>query len=118
MKFNLFKIEYNWYEGDHEETILGKNVEGVEFEKDLVEAKDFANKLIGTGVKNGDYLGKGYSTECLPEYYKQIKWFLIEKKGYIECYSDEGIIYHVDDSDKGKVILVRKYEEKTKISDL
>ena len=43
MEFNIFKIEYSWPEDEHEVTLLGKNVEVKEFEKDLLEAKDFAS---------------------------------------------------------------------------
>jgi hypothetical protein len=33
MVFNMFKIEYDWYEGDHEECLLGKNVEREELKR-------------------------------------------------------------------------------------
>jgi len=118
MEFNLFKVEYDWHEGEHEETLLGKNVEREEFEKDLIEARNFAKSLIGKEIKNGDYLGKGYSVECLPEYYKQVIWFLVERKRYVECYSNEVIDYSIDDSADGKEIQIKKYEEKTEISEL
>ncbi|MBS3149705.1 hypothetical protein J4455_03370 [Candidatus Woesearchaeota archaeon] len=118
MDFNIFKLEYYWYEGEHEETLLGKNIERVKFEKDLVEAKNFAKSLIGKEHKENDYLGKGYSVECLPEYYKQIIWFLIEKKGYTECYFDEDTSYSIDDLTNGKEIQIKKYEKKIKISEL
>ena len=42
MEFNIFKIEYTWYEEDYGKTLLCKNVERKEFEKDLIEAKNFA----------------------------------------------------------------------------
>lgn len=118
MKFNVFKIEYDWYEGDHEETLLCKNVEREEFEKNLIEAKNFAKSLIGKKVDSGDYLGKGYSVECLPEYYEQIIWFLTEKKEYCECNFDEDVIYKVDDSSSGKEIQINKHEKKIEITDL
>lgn len=70
--FRIFKIEYNWYEGEHGEIFLGKYVEKEKFEKDLTKAKQFAKSLIGKKVKHQNYLGKGYSVECLPEYYQQI----------------------------------------------
>ena len=97
MIFNIFKIEYNWYEGEHEETLLGKNIDKKKFEKDLTEAKNFAISLIGNEIKGENYLGKGYSIECLPEFYEQIIWFLINKKGYIECYFDENTKYNIND---------------------
>ena len=40
MGINIFKIEYYWPEDEHEVTLLGKNVQREEFEKDLVEAID------------------------------------------------------------------------------
>ena len=52
MEFNLFKIKYTWYEGEYEETSLGKNVKIEEFEKDLIGARDFAKSLIGKKLKN------------------------------------------------------------------
>ena len=109
--FNIFKIEYDWYEGEHDETLIGKNVEREEFEKDLVEARDFAKSLLGKKEDMGDYLGKGYSIECLPKYYEQIIWFLTEKKGYIICYFDEDINYSVDDNTNHKINLTKS--EKT-----
>ena len=118
MGFNIFKVEYNWYEGEHEEAFLGKSIEREEFEKDLIEAKDFAKSLIGKNYKNRVYLGKGYSVECLPEYYEQIIRFLVENKSYVECYFDNKISYSVDDFDDGKKIHISKCEEKTEISEL
>ena len=149
MDFNIFKIEYDWYEGEHEETLLGKNtkkswrdfrvqeihqnypaqkncekqfsvprmrshsgIDKKKFEKDLIDAKKFAISLIGNEIKNKDYLGKGYSIECLPEFYEQIIWFLINKKGYIECYFDENTKYNIDDSSNNQ-INITKLEEIT-----
>lgn len=94
---NLFKFEYNWFEGEHEETFLGKDVSHEEFEKDLVEAREFAKILLGKKIDGGDYLGKGYSVECLPEYYRQLIWFLTEKKGYIEYKFYDNVSYSIDD---------------------
>ena len=36
--------------------------------------------------------------ECLPEFYEQIIWFLIEKNGYKECQLNENISYIIDDN--------------------
>ena len=66
---NIFKIEYNWYEGEHWEILLGKDVEAKKFEEDLIKAKEFAESLMGNEIKEGDYLGKGYMVQCLPEFY-------------------------------------------------
>ena len=96
--FNIFKIEYDWYEGERGETFLGKNVEREEFEKDLLEARDFAKSLLGKKEEMGDYLGEGYSVECLPQYYSQIIWFLVEKKGYTDCYLEEDTHYSINDN--------------------
>lgn len=109
--FNIFKLEYNWYEGEHEETLLGKEVERDEFEKDIIKAKDFAEGLIGKEIKDGEYLGKGYRVDCLPEYYEQIIWFLTERLGYIICYFDSDINYDVVDSPNRK-IEINKSERK------
>src|SRR3989344_701665 len=114
---NIFKIEYNWYEEDHEETLLGKEVSPEEFEKDLLQAKEFAEGLIGIEINEGEYLGKGYRVDCLPEYYEQIIWFLIQKLGYIICYIDEDIDYTVDDF-SDKKISITKSERKIERNDL
>ncbi len=108
---NIFKTEYYWPEDEHGETLLGKDIERKEFEKDLIKAKEFAESIIGKEIKEGEYLGKGYRVNCLPEYYEQIIWFLVEKSGYIECVFDEGIIYDIDDS-YDKKISINKSEKK------
>ena len=110
---NIFKVEYYWYEGEHEEVFLAKGVNEEDFEKDLLEAKDFAEKLKGVKIKEGKYLGKGYNIECLPEFYEQIIWFLIKKKQYKECQLNEDILYIIDD-DSNKEIEITKNEKTTK----
>ena len=100
---NIYNIEYDWYEGEHEDTLVAKDVKQEEFEKDIIEAKKFAESLIGkeTNRKEGQYfsdlIGEGYAVECLPEYYKTIIWYLIEKKGYIEVSYNEHYSYDVND---------------------
>lgn len=111
--FNIFKIEYNWCEGEHEETFMEKDVDKDQFERDLIKAKEFAESLMGKEVKD-NYLGKGYSVECLPEYYEQIIWFLTNKMGYIECYFDDNISYHVDDNNNGKGMELIRFEKDVK----
>lgn len=106
-KINLFQLEYDWHEGEHGETLLGKNAGAREFERDLREAKKFARGLIGKKIEKGDYLGRGYSVECLPEYYGQVVWFLTKKKGYIECKSDESVRYQVDSLGRRNIRLTR-----------
>jgi hypothetical protein len=100
-------IEYVWYEGDHEEILLGKNVNREEFEKDLIEAKGFALSLVGKQIKEGDYLGKGYGVECLPEYYRQIVWFLVNRRGYFEACYDSEVSYKIEDFSDTKIEIVR-----------
>lgn len=113
--FNIFKIEYNWCEGEHEETFLGKNVDEREFDKDLIKAKNFAKSLLGKNIETWDYLGKGYTIECLPKYYEQIIWFLVDKMKYIECYFNNDIFYRVgsDEMTKDKIELT-KFNKKIK----
>ncbi|MBU1004777.1 MAG: hypothetical protein KJ561_03030, partial [Nanoarchaeota archaeon] len=108
-------LDYSWYEGEYESTFLGKCVELKEFEKDLVKAKKFAEGLIGKKIKDHDYLGRGYTVECLPEYYDQVIWFLINKLKYITCYMEDGIRYNILD-DNG--IMVRRLREKVEREDL
>ena len=113
---NIFKIEYYWPEDEHEITYLGKDVSQEEFEKDLTKAREFAEGLIGKKV-DGNYLGKGYSVECLPEFYKQIIWFLVEKLNYVECNIDDDISYYIDDN-SNKKIGITKSEKQIKNSEL
>ena len=116
-ELNSFKLEYYWYEDEHEETILIKDVKREEFEKDLLEAKQFAEKIKGIEIKEGKYLGKGYKIECLPEFYEQVIWFLTEKKQYKECQFNGDISYIIDD-DSNKEINIAKNEKITKRTDL
>lgn len=110
-EFNLFKVSYQWYEEDHKEVLLGKSTSKDEFERDLIKARDFAEKLIGIEIKEGSYLGKGYSVECLPEYYEQIIWFLTEKRGYIECYNDEDVEYFTEDNGSNKIYIRKRVQK-------
>lgn len=117
-ELRIFKISYDWYEGEHDEKLLAKNVSSDVFEADLLEAKVFSESLLGIEIKGGDYLGKGYAVECKPEYYEQIIWFLTEKKGYARCTADEDVEYYVDDDDYRKKIIVRKNERKIERKEL
>ena len=108
--FNIFKIQYDWYEGEHRETMVGKGVSSAEFERNLIEARKFAERLMGKKIKSEEYLGKGYKVECLPEFYEQILWYLTEKLGYIYCYYDKDVCYGIDDDDKK--IGITKFEKK------
>ncbi len=101
---NIFKITYTWYEGEFQETYLGKEIKKDSFEKDLIEAREFAKSLLGVKIENQEYLGKGYSVECLPEFYNQIIWFLIKKKNYVECSLDDSD-YSIDEDFKKKIVI-------------
>lgn len=110
-EFNIYKVFYDWYEGEHEEVLLGKKVDTEEFEKNLGEARDFAQNLIGKKRKLMHYLGTGYSVECLPQYYEQILWFLTKKKGYKYCNFDAKVSYKIDDERNGRKIAVKRKEK-------
>ena len=115
LKMNIYKIEYYWHEGEHEETFLAKDVSKDEFEKDIIKAREFAESLIGKGMEY-DYLGKGYSVECLPQYYRQIIWFLTNKLGYIDCLIDSEISYQIEDYENR--IIIQKSEKKIETKEL
>jgi predicted metal-dependent hydrolase len=89
---------------------LGKKIEKEGFEKDLIEAREFAKSLLGIEIENGEYLGKGYSVKCLPEFYNQIIWFLTKKKDYVGCFLDDSD-YSVND-EFNKKIIIEKLDEK------
>lgn len=113
---NIFKLQYSWYEGEHDEVLLGKDVEREAFEKDLVRAKDFAESLLG---KESNKFGEGYAVECRPEYYGQIVWYLTEKLGYVTCWMDKGVDYSVEDDDSPtEKISVIKSERKVERNEL
>ena len=116
--FNIFKIEYYWYEGEHKETLLAKEIEPEKFEEDLIEANKFAESLIGIEIKDYDYLGKGYTVECLPQFYEQIVWFLINKKGYVLCSFDKNTFFRVEDSSNNKKISIIKLKKTIKSNEL
>jgi len=108
---NIFKIEYNWYERDHDEILLGKDVKVEEFERDLLKAKKFAESLMGKEIKEGKYLGKGYNVQCLPEFYEQIIWFLTSKLGYIECFYNQNVDYDIDDYPNRKIRIIKSKQD-------
>jgi len=114
---NIFKIEYDWYDGDHSEILIGKDVNQSQFEIDILKAKVFAESLMGKEIKERDYLGKGYRVDCFPEYYEQIVWFLTSKLGYIECGYDSNILYNVEAFSNTKIGII-KSEKKVNRSTL
>lgn len=109
-KLRIFRIYYDWYEDDHNETLLGKEITEEEFEEDMREAVSFATSLIGKEAESGDYLGKGYKVDCLPEYYEQILWFLINKKGYINCDFDMKVQYQINAGFPDRVTAKKRIE--------
>lgn len=113
MELSIFKVKYTWYEGEEDWTYLGKAVTQEQFDKDIKEARDFAESLLGTKVHfTKEYLGKGYSVECLPEFYRQVIWYLTEKKGYIECNIFDNFTYYVEDAMNNRKISILKSEQK------
>ena len=82
-------------------------METKEFEKDLKKAKKFAESLVGKVIKNRNYLGKGYHVECLPEYYKQIVWFLTTRLNYVCCNINENTTYNVEDNYRKRIDISR-----------
>jgi len=110
--YNIFKIRYEWYEDDADTSYLAKAVNEKQFEKDVTKARDFARSLLGKKIKDlKPYLGKGYSVECLPEFYMQIIWYLIEKLGYLECNIDKWTAYFVEDDYSDKITIRKRTEE-------
>ena len=114
---NIFKIEYDWHEGDHGEILLGKRINRESFENDFIKAKEFAESLVGKKIEDENYIGKGYHIECLPAYYEQIVWFLINKLGYIECNYNDETTYHVEDT-YDREILINKSKKKVETIEL
>lgn len=115
---NMFEVGYTWYEDDHDETLLAKDVEREQFERDLKEAVEFAKSLLNKEVKFGeDYLGRGYAVSCLPEYYEQVIWYLTTKLGYVVVEYDDANFYLIDD-DYEKKIISRKRTSKFEWVDL
>jgi hypothetical protein len=49
--------------------------------------------------------------------YRQILWFLTEKKGYTDCYFDEDVEYDINDTNDEKIELTR-CEKQTKNTEL
>tara|TARA_Y100000034_G_C6679721_1_gene298767 strand:- start:207 stop:533 length:327 start_codon:yes stop_codon:yes gene_type:complete len=107
-------MEYDWYEGEHGEFLIGKSIDPREFKKDLLKAKGFAESLIGKKAED-NHLGKGYRVECLPEFYEQILWYLTEKLGYIYCNYDGDTIYNVDEENGIKLTIYKNKICKEKI---
>ena len=94
----LYKISYDYYEGEHEETLLAKDVDKEQFDKDIMEAKDYAQSLIGLKYKKSNF-SVPYSVEYLPEFYNKIVDYLETQKGYVEIHTNDDVCYEIDDRD-------------------
>ena len=70
-RLRLFNLQYTWYEGEHDSTVLATTKEQNEIEKDLKEA--------ASSIKIEENL-----RDCLPEAYRRII-SILRQKGYIEC---------------------------------
>lgn len=83
---HLFKLEYSWYEGEHQSTILAAAKEQEEIEQDI---RDAANSL------------KTYQIEEKVRIYKSDAYqkiiSILEQKGYMVCYFLSDPEYYVDD---------------------
>jgi len=101
---NAFKIEYSWYEGEHGECWLAKEVEQEQFEADLKEAIVYAST-------------QKYSVSCLPEYYEAIVRYLIKKK-YIEISLNDDISYDIDDGGSSDRIVIALKDRRLRNKDL
>ena len=101
-QINLFKIEYNWYEGEHEEILLGKAITEEQFEFDLKEAKKYVQSQIGKKDKKSKW-----NVECLPEYYRELLDYLVKKHKYQVCSIDNNISYEVDDNFDKKISITK-----------
>src|SRR3989338_5634488 len=116
--YNIFKIGYVWHDGDEDYTYLAAAKDKEQNHKDLMEARSFAENLIGKKTEERDYLGKGYSVQCLPEFYEQIVWYLETKLGYVVCYMDDDTEYFVDDFRGATKIIVSRRVRKIEATEL
>ncbi|MDD3175713.1 MAG: hypothetical protein PHU51_04510 [Candidatus Nanoarchaeia archaeon] len=103
---NIFRIKYTWYEGEEEESLLAKDITEEEFEKDLIQAKNYAQSLIG--LEDDETAIDKYSVDCLPNYYAKIIWYLINKLYYFDCAFDKRKTYFIKDDCYGKKIIISK----------
>ena len=103
---NLFKLQYSWYEGEFDSTILATTKEQKEIENDLKEA-------VGSVKIDAK---KEKAVDCLPEAYERIVNILTQK-GYVVCYFLIDPDYYVRDSEKEKdncsVYEIKHRKEKT-----
>ncbi|MFA6023498.1 MAG: hypothetical protein WC781_05410 [Candidatus Pacearchaeota archaeon] len=115
---NIFPFSFIMKNNCEEVMFFAKNVSSSEFEKDLQEAKNFAEELSGKKIVQQKwdmfgFLGKGYFNECLGEYFEQIAWYLQEKKGYISCQIKDNLTYvirteNTEERKEEKIIIEKK----------
>ena len=95
---HLFKLQYSWYEGEFQSTILATAKEKEEIEHDLKE--------IGNSIRIDRK--KEDTVDCKPEAYRRII-SILEQKGYIVCYFLSDPEYYVDEVCYIKNIRQHKY---------
>ena len=95
---NLFKLQYTWYDGEHQSTILATKKEQNEIEEDLKEAAS----SIRIDRK------KEKAVDCLPEAYRRII-DILRQKGYVVCYFLSDPDYYVREAEIIKRTKSRKY---------
>ena len=96
---HLFKLQYSWYEGEFQSTILATAKEKEEIEQDL---KEIASSIrIDRKKEEGAH-------DCLPEAYRRIVNFL-EQKGYTVCYFLSDPEYYVEEIGFLKSVKLYKY---------
>ena len=85
-RLRLFNLQYTWYEGEHESTILATTKEKEEMKKDL---KDVANSIEIDEKKEKAAI---YKSDAYQRIIKTLK-----QKGYIECSFFLDPDYYVDE---------------------
>ncbi len=98
----FFNLEYNYYEGEHGETILGTTKNQGEIEKDLKDAC----KLLKKSNKK-EYLSLPYAFKGIVD--------IMSKKGYFICKFVDSPTYFVNEgslSGKMRNFLIDHMEEK------
>ena len=96
---HLFKLQYSWYEGEFQSTILATTKEKEEVEQDLRE--------ITSSIRIDRKKEEG-AHDCLPEAYRRIVNFL-EQKGYMVCYFLSDPEYYVEEIGFLKSVKLYKY---------
>ncbi|MEK6828315.1 MAG: hypothetical protein AABX78_03110 [Nanoarchaeota archaeon] len=95
---HLFKLEYSWYEGEFQSTILATTREKEEIEQDI---REIANSIRIDRKKEDAF-------DCKPEAYRRIVNALVQK-GYVVCYFLSDPEYYVDEVGYIKNARLHKY---------